>query len=878
MLPSLRGSWSARLRRAAPLLAIESSALQSRLEGLADLFPPDADLQAIVNQTPLLLRHRTEKMSEALANIERLVPGLRMDRVLRSAPQLLVQPLDVVEKRLAQLRAVLRLTPSPELERMRISLEPNTSNDVSIDSGSGSGQSGGGDRDDDIGNGGGGGGGGGVGGRPVGVRRLARFANGFPQILTMEPHTVRAKVEGLEALLPGMDGLALVGSRPHVLGFDVRRNVSLKVSRLRELMMDRSLPQQRRGQQETSTMADGADASDDLVAAVARCPSLLTLSSDTSMRKVEKLQEALPSGLVARTIVAKEPRVMSLDMASTVPRKLADLARAFAEHAGGAAAAVGGGDSGSGDDDDEAAAAVMMAQTLRYNPNALRFDPATLARKLGVLRGAGLSAETVCRVVGGAPRCLSAAAGTLEARVSTLKEAFPSVPLSRLLGEAPCLLQKTIDPVAKIEVLQELFPSLDPVLLVEGAPMLLALSEKTLRVKRDAWRSILEDRVDVPWEQVVADFPQLLCQGLGRAARVPFLLLDDPPTAASAATMAVSRAPPGDDSERVVTTAVAMVAAGGVGDEVLPATHAPGVASDGVAAGDGVGAAAAAAGGGSWRSGVGKERSAGGGVDGGSGVAPRTMSAAAACREICRRVSDFESDHPSYPCFLDSLLVAAAGHRGAGDSGGGGGGGGASRGAARVEEEGEGVLVGSSAPMTMSLGRGGDGVATAVRGVQGAVTGNQRQQRYRWQQQQQQQPRHHRRSRAASAGGAAATAREEQAADPAVSRRAGAGAAATTATTAAAAFVSGGEQLQRSSRDHSSRPRPQPVPIPLPSTPLPPSALSAGEARVAVKSEKALGAAMAEAARGPGGGAAAAAMLIPPEAEMQDKSGRSGLP
>ncbi|CAN0550953.1 unnamed protein product, partial [Ectocarpus sp. 12 AP-2014] len=316
---------------------------------------------------------------------------------------------------------------------------------------------------------------------------------------------------------------------------------------------------------------NSADASNDLVAAVARCPSLLTLSSDTSMRKVEKLQEALPSGLVARTIVAKEPRVMSLDMASTVPRKLADLARAFAEHAGGAAAVVGGRDSGSIDDDDKAAAAVMMAQTLRYNPNALRFDPATLARKLGVLRGAGLSAETVCRVVGGAPRCLSAAAGTLEARVSALREAFPSVPLSRLLGEAPCLLQKTIDPVAKIKVLQELFPSLDPVLLVEGAPMLLALSEKTLRVKRDAWRSILENRVDVPWEQVVADFPQLLCQGLGRAARVPFLLLDDPPAVSSAATMAVSRAPPGDECERVVTTAVAMVAARGVGDEVLPA-------------------------------------------------------------------------------------------------------------------------------------------------------------------------------------------------------------------------------------------------------------------------------------------------------------------
>lgn len=76
---------------------------------------------------------------------------------------------------------------------------------------------------------------------------------------------MRAKIEGLEALLPGMDGLALVGSRPHLLGFDVRRNVSLKVSRLRELMMDQSLQQpqrrgqrQRRGRQETSTMVGGA--------------------------------------------------------------------------------------------------------------------------------------------------------------------------------------------------------------------------------------------------------------------------------------------------------------------------------------------------------------------------------------------------------------------------------------------------------------------------------------------------------------------------------------------------------------------------------------------------------------------------------------------
>lgn len=33
-----------------------------------------------------------------------------------------------------------------------------------------------------------------------------------------------------------MDGLAVVSSRPHLLGFSVRQNVSLKVSGLRALM------------------------------------------------------------------------------------------------------------------------------------------------------------------------------------------------------------------------------------------------------------------------------------------------------------------------------------------------------------------------------------------------------------------------------------------------------------------------------------------------------------------------------------------------------------------------------------------------------------------------------------------------------------------
>lgn len=55
-------------------------------------------------------------------------------------------------------------------------------------------------------------------------------------------------------------------------------------------------------------------------------------------------------------------------------------------------------------------------------------------------------------------------------------------------------------------LLQELFPHSNPIHLVEGAPMLLALSDNTLRVKSAAWRHILESSLDVPWEQVRSSF------------------------------------------------------------------------------------------------------------------------------------------------------------------------------------------------------------------------------------------------------------------------------------------------------------------------------------------------------------------------------------
>lgn len=175
-----------------------------------------------------------------------------------------------------------------------------------------------------------------------------------------------------------------------------------------------------------------------------------------------------------RTIVAKEPRVLALDMGSTVPRKLEDLMRAFGEHASYADTTTAASAAPEGEDDDrrnepgtgrgetsggEATAAALttapiadgvMAEVLRYFPNALRFEPATLARKLEALQRAGLPPGVALEVVRGAPRCLSVAEGTLERRVSALREAFPSIPLSRLLGEAPCLLQNKIEPAAKV--------------------------------------------------------------------------------------------------------------------------------------------------------------------------------------------------------------------------------------------------------------------------------------------------------------------------------------------------------------------------------------------------------------------------------------------
>lgn len=261
--------------------------------------------------------------------------------------------------------------------------------------------------------------------------------------------------------------------------------------------------------------------------------------------------------------------------------------------------------------------------------------------------------------------------------------------------------------------------------------------------------------------QAIAEFPHLLCQGLGRSARVAFLLL------------------PADSSSSAAAAVPAAIAPYASASDVGGTVRAAGVV------------AAAAAG-------------------------TRTMSAATACREVCRRVADFEGDHPSYPAFLDSLLLAAR-VRSTGSAGG-------DRGVREREES----SPNSPAPL-LAAERGVllGGAALYREEDFGPLAGNQRQ-----------------------------------------SDRRQAGPRAATATaTAAGTHAAGGDpnrharmeapMLPANNGQRQQRPLPgvrlaSPVPL---STPV-------EEVRMAVTSEKALGAAMTAAAKGPGGGRDAAAMLL----------------
>lgn len=169
----------------------------------------------------------------------------------------------------------------------------------------------------------------------------------------------------------------------------------------------------------------------------------------------------------------------------------------------------------------------------------------------------------------------------------------------------------------------------------------------------------------------------MLCQGLGRAARIAYLL-QDPPAASSS------------DSEEGSTVGQGSGATGGSGSD--------------------------------------------------SCAGARVMPAAEACSEICRRGSDFAGDHPCYLSFVDSLLAAKCGGVKGGDlspsmaTGSGGTGN-------RSGEWGKGSYGRAAAAAAAALiaGGGGFGAAGATSNIarlEGSLAGNERQ-RYQWRQWQQ---------------------------------------------------------------------------------------------------------------------------------------------
>lgn len=214
------------------------------------------------------------------------------------------------------------------------------------------------------------------------------------------------------------------------------------------------------------------------------------------------------------------------------------------------------------------------------------------------------------------------------------------------------------------------------------------------------------------------------------------------------------------------------------------------------------------------------------------------MSAATACREVCRRVVDFERDHPAYPAFLDSLLLAARRRSAAGTVRVAG----AAGADCVVRERGEGSPNSSAAVLAVDRGILLGGVALSHAGLK-TLRGDQRQ------------------SSQLHAGPRAATATATAPGTPTPYGR-GVPNRHTRMEAPTAHLANNGQQRQR---PLPGAPSASPAPL---STPV-----DEDEVRIAVTSEKALGAAMTAAAKGPGGGEEAAAMLLLEGVEVRRNAG-----
>lgn len=294
--------------------------------------------------------------------------------------------------------------------------------------------------------------------------------------------------------------------------------------------------------------------------------------------------------------------------------------------------------------------------------------------------------------------------------------------------------------------------------------------------------------------QAVADFPQLLCQGMGRAARIAFLLHES----SSASCV-------GDGGNK----SLAANGDGGSGSEgARPACS-----------------------------------TAGGAVDAGA----KSVSAADAYSEVCRRVADFASDNPAYPAYVDLLLSVVCRGEGDKDSDSLAG----DKFILSADPAAEGAVM---AAASLSGGAVASGAAlAAVSKIDGVLVDNQRH-RYQWREWQNARQRDG--SATGSGGGPSGVIVSTMV--PSVS---------TAESGTAGASVPGGgsgereDDLQTPSPSLSEegwRGRSWPTPSPV-----------ANE--LAVMRERALGAALTAVTKESGGKAAAAMLLSPPLRHEEDR-------
>jgi hypothetical protein len=118
------------------------------------------------------------------------------------------------------------------------------------------------------------------------------------------------------------------------------------------------------------------------------------------------------------------------------------------------------------------------------------------------------------------PKVLTLSDAVIAQRLAALAQLAPDeLAAAELLNSAPVLLTHDAAKLsAQLQALQSAFPEHCAVQLVRAAPMLLAVSMATTAAKAAVWQRVVGTQER--WCTLLREQPQVLCWGLGRAARV----------------------------------------------------------------------------------------------------------------------------------------------------------------------------------------------------------------------------------------------------------------------------------------------------------------------------------------------------------------------